>query len=56
MGDDADRRVERYLEHSTGNEGDRFAAIMFMASVFVPPLVVHLIANILVWVGWAHTT
>ena len=40
-------------ERKSGSRSDNFAAVGFIAIVFVPLLVVHLIANILVkFAGW----
>ena len=49
--------MESHLDRRTSqptDRRDRFAAILFIASVFVPLLLVHLVANALVWVGVSH--
>jgi hypothetical protein len=55
--DHLDRRAEGHLERGTSQPSDprdRSAAVGFIALVFVPLLLVHLIANVLVWIGVSH--
>ena len=57
VSNDQDRRVESHLERRTSQPSDprdRFVAIGFIASVFVPLLLGHLVANVLVWIGVSH--
>ena len=57
LSNDLDSRTENHLDRrmqQPPDRRDRFAAIGFMAIVFVPLLMVHLVANVFVWVGVSH--